>query len=729
MIAVLPRPGLGIAILASIAGIAVGWFTATPFGLLAPASALLLHARGRAVWLFFMTLVIGLAGSALAARFHEDGMLDAASSGASFFAVALCMGAVIATSRPATSPSCVDDRFPGAADDTSGRSDTPDRPPSLRCIHPDDRPAAARAAAYAFWTGVPQVMAYRQRQADGSYRWAEFRAEPGYSVSVDVDATVSRPDERWTTSSFLGETAEAVRAAKVIESLHGKAWAFDAAGRFTYVTPVAQTVIGMTLEDLNAPVRGGSFVDGGDVGWSRGVHPDDYDRVAASLRHCLKTGEHWNVEYRMLRTTGLYVWHRVSARPTRDSQGHITGWYGTSIDMDVYKKTEAALRDRERELSQLVDLVPSYLWRLSAEGEPNFFNKRLIDFFGVDIADMDKSVTSPLAAIVEAVVHPDDVARVRKALESCFATGERFSMKYRLRRADGVYRWVDGRAEPLRDQGGNIVHWYGFPSILKTSCAPRRRCARENASFWQLVETLPAMIDCAAPDGEPIYRSQQLRDFLGYDLDDTGRTGEIPAGRHARRQCSSRRSREAVKERYAHSLATGEPYARRHRLRRFDGEYRWVETRAAPMRNADGDDRPVERASAWISKRGSGAGRTAHGPGQPRACQPGGEPRRTLGVDRARGQPAAGGHRREFARLPTLAHGRAAKYRARAENRGAHHPRRQLRRRRREPHPRPVQAIHDAPRPARRSARVIAEARDLMAEEAGRRRIRIDVGC
>ncbi len=43
-----------------------------------------------------------------------------------------------------------------------------------------------------------------------------------------------------------------------------------------------------------------------------------------------------------------------------------------------------------------------------------------------------------------------------------------------------------------------------------------------------------------------------------------------------------------VKERYAHSLATGDPYARRHRLRRFDGEYRWVETRAEAMRNAEG---------------------------------------------------------------------------------------------------------------------------------------------
>jgi len=106
-------------------------------------------------------------------------------------------------------------------------------------------------------------------------------------------------------------------------------------------------------------------------------------------------------------------------------------------------------------------------------------------------------------------------------------------------------------------------------------------------ALWQLVETLPVMIDCAAPDGEPIFRSQRLREFLGYNLealDGTGKSrlaGTLDAGVHPDDVAG-------VKEKYARSLSTGEPYARRHRLRRFDGEYRWVETRAAPMRNAEG---------------------------------------------------------------------------------------------------------------------------------------------
>jgi C4-dicarboxylate-specific signal transduction histidine kinase len=51
---------------------------------------------------------------------------------------------------------------------------------------------------------------------------------------------------------------------------------------------------------------------------------------------------------------------------------------------------------------------------------------------------------------------------VGDVLGRCLLTGEQFSMRYRLRRADGVYRWMSGRAEPVRDEGGRIVEWFGL---------------------------------------------------------------------------------------------------------------------------------------------------------------------------------------------------------------------------------------------------------------------------
>jgi PAS domain S-box-containing protein len=146
---------------------------------------------------------------------------------------------------------------------------------------------------------------------------------------------------------------------------------------------------------------------------------------------------------------------------------------------------------------------------------------------------------------------------------------------------------MSGRAEPLRDESGNIVQWYGLSHDIDDQVRVEEALRGRERFLWQLVETLPAMIDCAAPDGEPIYRSRQLREFLGYELevlDGTGKsrlTGTLDAGVHPD-------DLAGVKENYSYSLSTGVPYGRRHRLRRFDGEYRWVETRAAPMRNDEG---------------------------------------------------------------------------------------------------------------------------------------------
>ena len=250
-------------------------------------------------------------------------------------------------------------------------------------------------------------------------------------------------------------TSTITAALQIIESMPGHAWSADPDGRFTYVSPNTLAFLGNAREDLNIPD------DEDEFGWRRVVHPDDYDRVAAKWRHCLETGDHYDTEHRLRRADGVYRWFRNSGRPSRDSQGRITQWYGTTMDIDDQKRAEAALRDRERELSQLVDMVPSHLWRLTPDGEPTFFNKRMVDFLGQDVADTDRPGMSRLDAIIE-TVHPDDAAKFRDALHRCLVTGESFAMRYRLRRADGVYRWMSSRAEPLRDQDERIVQWYGL---------------------------------------------------------------------------------------------------------------------------------------------------------------------------------------------------------------------------------------------------------------------------
>jgi PAS domain S-box-containing protein len=105
-------------------------------------------------------------------------------------------------------------------------------------------------------------------------------------------------------------------------------------------------------------------------------------------------------------------------------------------------------------------------------------------------------------------------------------------------------------------------------------------------SLRELVETLPAHIWCTAPDGEPIYFSQQFRDFIGFNVEDKDVDGAARLS-SVLNAIIHPDDLGTVNTLFAHSLATGASYALKHRQRRFDGQYRWVETRAAAMRNSD----------------------------------------------------------------------------------------------------------------------------------------------
>src|SRR3546814_7669220 len=85
-----------------------------------------------------------------------------------------------------------------------------------------------------------------------------------------------------------------------------------------------------------------------------------------------------------------------------------------------------------------------------------------IYFLGLDVTGVDKSDRSRLDTFIEDAIHPGDAVAVAKAFERSLASGERLSMKWRMRRADGVYRWMAASAEAMRDQDGHIAQWYGL---------------------------------------------------------------------------------------------------------------------------------------------------------------------------------------------------------------------------------------------------------------------------
>ncbi|MDH2383693.1 PAS domain-containing sensor histidine kinase [Bradyrhizobium sp. CER78] len=247
---------------------------------------------------------------------------------------------------------------------------------------------------------------------------------------------------------------KAEQALRIIESMPALAWSTDARGKFLYMSRRIRTLTGLSKKELS-PLGRDTF------GVRNVVHPDDYDRLLAAWQHSLATGDYYDLEHRIALADGVYRWFRNFASAERDQDGRIAAWYGTTIDVDDEKQAEAALLEREQQLSRLVDSVPGLIWSLAPDGEPTYFNKQMVQFTGLSIDQLDNLDTGRLAATVETIVHPDDAAVVTDAVRSAIATGEPFSLKHRLRRSDGVHRWVEARATPMRNAEGVVVQWYG----------------------------------------------------------------------------------------------------------------------------------------------------------------------------------------------------------------------------------------------------------------------------
>ena len=77
---------------------------------------------------------------------------------------------------------------------------------------------------------------------------------------------------------------------------------------------------------------------------------------------------------------------------------------------------------------------------------------------------------------------------------------------------------IDGRFEPLRNAEGTIIEWFGLSIDVDDEMRIQQSLRESQQSLQHLVETLPALIYCATPQGTPIYRSRNLREFLGIGL-------------------------------------------------------------------------------------------------------------------------------------------------------------------------------------------------------------------
>jgi PAS domain S-box-containing protein len=142
------------------------------------------------------------------------------------------------------------------------------------------------------------------------------------------------------------------------------------------------------------------------------------------------------------------------------------------------------------EYKHLIEQAPIMIWRSKPDTQCDYFNQRWLDFTG-------RTMEEELGDGWVKGVHPDDVDRCLNIYLSAFREREIFEMEYRLRRHDGVYRWIFDRGVPFADENGHFAGYIGSAIDLSESSLLRGmlpicsscKSVREDGGDWKRIET------------------------------------------------------------------------------------------------------------------------------------------------------------------------------------------------------------------------------------------------
>jgi len=273
---------------------------------------------------------------------------------------------------------------------------------------------------------------------------------PGPTGSpVAVGAVVVEITQRKRAEEELRESEGLFR--ELTENIHEVFWISDPkTTRILYVSPAYERVWGRTCQGVYENPM--SFVEG--------IHPDDRESMLKVLREIKTQGNGFQKEYRVVRPDGSVRWIFDRGFPIRNAAGELVRVAGIAEDITERKAAEVALKQADDHLRRVLDTTPALIHTGRPDGYLDYFNQRWLKYTGLSLEDVQGWAWTN-------VIHPEDVEGIVNRWRASLASGEPFQHEARLRRADGVYRWMLHRKVPLRDEHGNIVKWYGSSTDIE----------------------------------------------------------------------------------------------------------------------------------------------------------------------------------------------------------------------------------------------------------------------
>jgi PAS domain S-box-containing protein len=411
----------------------------------------------------------------------------------------------------------------------------------LALVHPDDHDESRRAWSDCLRTGSAGEQSIRIRNGQGEYRWFIGRAEPIraqdgtllYWAGVNFDIQERRQAEF--------HLLEAQRLACT------GGWALNAVG-FEYWSAQLFEICGLNPGDKAPTIPE----------YMQLVHPEDRDFVAEEVRKMFTDHRAFDFTKRMVRPDGDVRYVRCVGVPAGD------GFVGTGIDVTEQEQLTRALRKSEAEFRQILDLTPQFVTVLGPRRERLYINQIGLDHLGTTLDRWRDTRPS-----VE--LHPDDIEPVQSYWKRAFSNSLPFECEFRSRRKDGIYRWLLARANPMRDEDGQVLRWY----VAFTDIEERKRAEFYLLEAQRLARTGGWALNAAGFE----YWSDQLFEIYGL------KPGDKPPTIPEYMELVHPEDRDFVAEEVRKMFSEHRGFDFTKRIARPDGDVRYVRCVGVPAGN------------------------------------------------------------------------------------------------------------------------------------------------
>ena len=266
-------------------------------------------------------------------------------------------------------------------------------------------------------------------------------------------------------------------------------------------------------------------------------------------------------------TIGTHFMH-CSYAPEFDESGRVIGWIAAITDISERRRMEERARESEEQLRQMANAMPQVVWIADREGVVLYYNNRVSEFSGVE-QNADGSWNW------KPCVYEDDAPATLREWEKAVKDKTGYVTEHRIQMADGSFRWHLSRAVPALDANGEVLKWFGTATDIHEIKQAEEALRESERRFRTMTNNAPMLVWMNDSEKLCTYFNQTWLDFTGRTMEQEIGEGWMESIHEEDLERFRAASRKAFAER--------ENFEMEFRLRRFDGEYRWILDKGVPL--------------------------------------------------------------------------------------------------------------------------------------------------